>query len=351
MILRITTLLSVGFFVIIELIALLNGSIRQNTLAFTSVDDRQTYHQSEIYVLDWKRNIAVNLTRDSADEYNADWSADGTKIAFDSNRDGHYQIYVKDLNTGTTSKFMSGANDDRFPSWSPNNQSIAYLSRPVKASAGSLTTWQIHIVKVDEHSSTVIPVNWDETAEEKPIWSPTSRYLTFRGYANGRSAIYSFDTETQAIRKVLTPEAQNWYPVWSPDGEYLSFMSQQRNGNTIYIANVESGDTQPLSSSNYPDDTISSWSPNGRYIAVVSNGTKVIVREQASGKVIFMSHQFPSRLYSVAWLPNNEDILINVDYGKNSRASGIYALNIVTDELHKLFQYTNGIKVINVAPQ
>jgi Tol biopolymer transport system component len=341
----------VGFFVIIGAISILDGSIKQNTLAFTSVVEPYHNSQSEIYVLDWKRNLSINLTRNRADEFDPEWSPDGSKIAFDSNRDGNYQIYIKNLDTGATSKLFQSSNQDRFPSWSPNDDYIAYLSRPIKSSPGSHQTWNINIVGVDNKNIITIPVDWDETAEEKPIWSPTSQYLTFRVYSDGKSAIYSFDMETHTIRNGLTPEAQNWYPAWSPDGEYLSFMSQQAAGSQIYVANIESGDTHPLSNSSYPNDTISSWSPNGAYIAVVSNDMRVVVRERTTGKVLFISPQFPSKLFTIAWLPNNEDILINVDYGKGNLRSGIYSLNIVTQKLQKIFQYISGIKVINLAPQ
>ena len=52
------------------------------------------------------------------------WSADGKRIAYQSNRDGSYHIYVMDTDGGNNKQISSGADiDDRHPAWFLNLQS------------------------------------------------------------------------------------------------------------------------------------------------------------------------------------------------------------------------------------
>ena len=54
------------------------------------------------------------------------WSADGKRIAYQSNRDGSYHIYVMNADGSDTKQISSGADtDDRHPAWSPDGSSIA----------------------------------------------------------------------------------------------------------------------------------------------------------------------------------------------------------------------------------
>src|SRR5205823_4261465 len=54
------------------------------------------------------------------------WSSDGKRIAYQSDRDGSYHIYVMDADGSNTKQISSGADvDDRHPTWSPDGNTIA----------------------------------------------------------------------------------------------------------------------------------------------------------------------------------------------------------------------------------
>ena len=58
------------------------------------------------------------------------WSPDGTKIAFTTDRDGNFEIYVMNADgTGQTRLTNNAAADDE-PAWSPDGSKIAFTSRP-----------------------------------------------------------------------------------------------------------------------------------------------------------------------------------------------------------------------------
>ena len=54
------------------------------------------------------------------------WSPDGKSIAFQSNRDGPYHIFVMNSDGSNLRQITSGNdNDDRHPNWSPDGKTIA----------------------------------------------------------------------------------------------------------------------------------------------------------------------------------------------------------------------------------
>lgn len=58
------------------------------------------------------------------------WSSNGNWIAFQSDREGSFQIFVMDANGSTEKRLTDGIGDARSPSWSPDGSKIAFsLSR------------------------------------------------------------------------------------------------------------------------------------------------------------------------------------------------------------------------------
>lgn len=62
-----------------------------------------------------------------------DWSSDGQRIAFTSDRaspgdgaqSGEYDIYIYDLTSGTVTRVTQGDRDARYPAWRPQKPKTA----------------------------------------------------------------------------------------------------------------------------------------------------------------------------------------------------------------------------------
>jgi dipeptidyl aminopeptidase/acylaminoacyl peptidase len=72
----------------------------------------------------------ANLTPDTASYNDVDpaVSPDGRRIAFASDRDGDFEIYLTRVSTGEVQQVTDNAVDDRSPVWSPDGQWISYHS-------------------------------------------------------------------------------------------------------------------------------------------------------------------------------------------------------------------------------
>ncbi len=79
-------------FILIVLVWIISpvASVENGKIAFTS--DRDGNY--EIYVLNADGSEQTRITNNTASDSDPAWSPHGTKIAFTSDRDGNYEIYV-----------------------------------------------------------------------------------------------------------------------------------------------------------------------------------------------------------------------------------------------------------------
>ena len=68
------------------------------------------------------------LTNNPAMDYWPVWSPDGKSIAFTSNRDGNYEIYVMKADGSEARNLTRHASQDNFATWSPDGRKLAFIS-------------------------------------------------------------------------------------------------------------------------------------------------------------------------------------------------------------------------------
>ncbi len=61
----------------------------------------------------------TRLTVDPGQDLRPAWSPDGTRIAFDSNRDGNVEIYVIDASGLNVTRITNSPRSSSAPTWSP----------------------------------------------------------------------------------------------------------------------------------------------------------------------------------------------------------------------------------------
>ena len=94
-------------------IELQKGALAGQVIAFASDRDRNF----EIYVMRADGSHQTRLTDNLAEDVNSDWSPKGKRIALTSNRDGNPEIYVMNANGSSQTNLTNNPAFDADPAW------------------------------------------------------------------------------------------------------------------------------------------------------------------------------------------------------------------------------------------
>jgi Tol biopolymer transport system component len=82
------------------------------------------------------------MISDNANDQNPAWSPDGQRIAFASDRDGDWDVYIMNADGSGLRRMTANPSTDAQPVWLPDGQHIAFRS-----DRGGV--WSIYIMGVD----------------------------------------------------------------------------------------------------------------------------------------------------------------------------------------------------------
>jgi len=203
----------------------------------------------------------TRLTDNPADDVDPTWSPDGSKIAFYSNRDGDYEIYVMSAGGTGVTKLTDNTAGDGDPDWSPDGTRIVFHSDR----DGDL---EIYVMNADGTNQTRLTHN--SATDSDPTWSPYGTRIAFQSARDGNWEVYVMNADGSDQTNLSNNTAGEQYPSWSPDGSRLAFLSSRDGADEIYVMNAD-GSGQVRLTNNTAGDGHPVWSPDGGRIAFHSD--------------------------------------------------------------------------------
>ena len=214
----------------------------------------------EIYVMDADGSNKQRLTNNPADDKSPSWSPDGSNIAFASYREGNNEIYVMDADGSNQINLTNNLAWDYDPSWSPDGARIAFASTRDGI-------YEIYVMDADGSNQRRMTNN--ERLDYTPSWSPDGSRIAFVSERDGNGEIYVMDADGGNQRNLTNNPAGDVSPSWSPDGTRIAFTSNRDGNREIYVMDADGGSQQRLIN-NPANDNYPSWSPDGTRIAFSS---------------------------------------------------------------------------------
>ncbi|NIR44450.1 MAG: hypothetical protein GWN99_00815 [Gemmatimonadetes bacterium] len=275
----------------------------------------------EIYAMNADGSGLVNLTNHPADDGGPVWSPDGSRFLFWSDRAGNSEIYGMNADGSGLARLTHHLANDRGPTWYPDGTKIAFEShRGAVACAiwiGVEACADIIVMNADG-SNPVNLTNTPTVSEERPTWSPDGMKIAFDSDRDACdppcdfSDIFVMNADGSNMFKVSDPQWGGYGPRWSPDGTRITFTAAA-GGAAVWVVNADGSNPVNLTADALIPAQWPIWSPDGSRIAFNMVGP-ISEFEAADNFEVFMINVDGSSLvnltnrrgfedYAMSWSP------------------------------------------------
>src|SRR5712664_3763689 len=232
---------------------------------------KEDKNEQRLWMVSTHGGDSIPLTAEGVSSSHPRWSPDGKYLAFTSARNGgKNQVWLLDRRGGEAQKLTDVAQGVNDFEWSPDSTRLVLILQDPKPE-------DIEAAK--------------DKDKEKPAAKPKTPppfvidRLQFKqdtvGYLDHRrDHLYTFDVASKKITQITSGDFDDNEPAWSPDGKSLAFTSNRstpdpdRNFNTdIWVVsanNTDKGAHLTQITTNPGADRSPAWSPDGKWIAFVS---------------------------------------------------------------------------------
>jgi Tol biopolymer transport system component len=230
---------------------------------------------SDLWLFDLSRKTASRFTFDPGMSRGGIWSPDGSRIVFNSNREGAFNLYEKAASGIGGEEQILKANSNAFPyDWSRDGRFIVYGELDPK------TKGDIWVLPLEGDRK---PFPFAQTAfdEGAAALSPDGRWLAYTSDESGKSEVYvrtfTGKPETAARGgKWLVSTNGGLLPIWRRDGRELYYIGDDLK---IMAVDVKSG---PIFEAGTGLALFQALANNG--LDVTADGQRFLLNAQIAGQ-------------------------------------------------------------------
>lgn len=241
-------------------------------------------------------------------------SARSARIAFMSDRDGNWDIYMMDRDGGNVRNLTNSPAREGIPIHAPGQDKLIFASDQ----DGPM----LDIFSIDLDGNNISNITQASDSNELPIaWSPDGEYVVFASDRGGTSQIFLIEPSGAELLNLSERDAAQSFDDWSGETNQFILTTASEIGPSLLITNLDGTTHQALTDGSYPAGG-GNWSPDGQKIAYMAIGPEgssldIFVSDVTGSDPVNLTQSLSNDSFP-RWSPDGSKIAFVSDQDGNS---------------------------------
>ena len=172
----------------------------------------QSEGDSEIFIVNSSGEVETQITDNEFEDSDPSWSPGGFRVAYRSNRGGAWDIWIMNLDGSSSNRLTDDPTNDAAlgyqegpPQWSPDGERVLFSSERNGNS-------DLFVVNTDGwHLTNLTQTTWNEVHAS---WSPDGGQIAFDSDQHGNFEIFVMNADGSQAARLTDNQAEDRNPVW-----------------------------------------------------------------------------------------------------------------------------------------